>query len=644
MIPSIEGNIDPREAEARLVAQRINELGPALWGDVAILLQTRTHLVKYQQALGEMSIPYVVHAGNGYWKLQAVQYLYHLVRTVENVEDDIALLGFLRGPLVGLSEHGLWRVAEQAGLKQGFLNFMDNESIDCAEEDKKCLLEAKKILLKVRSLQNETGLADWLHTLLYEEGVAEQLDFPDFEPVITLADELEKRGEFHLSDLLLWWQRLREGDDKEDTQQREHAHGKVRIMTIHAAKGLEFPIVIVPDLSHRYTKGMGRLHFSRDWGLANQYYHQNVKDWLPTLNYSRACEEERKAMADEQKRLLYVAMTRAQERLIFSGAAASFTDKSSIEECSNWFDWLPFLVPELRDGTNEQVVRRQDWSLQVRVGAEHGPFKQETRNIRVMENLDSRASERYMAGRKNSSSHRIWSVSEWIELLADEQKNKNRREVVPYRLQGKNSLEAYEWGHVLHRILEHLRSEHDLEYVREHLLKMALASIGLTSQEAHEIAWKKVRNDVMTYMNSELHKECCHAKAFHSEMPFAVRLLGDVRERDALLLNGVIDKVWLRPDGKATIVDFKTHKYKNTAQAKRIAEKYTPQLQLYAYAVENLLEWRVDRAGLYMTATGNYIEVPCDLSARGVLLGRIHEIWTKTNKHVTESEKRLFSL
>ncbi|MED4572782.1 sigma factor-like helix-turn-helix DNA-binding protein [Brevibacillus agri] len=52
-----------------------------------------------------------------------------------------------------------------------------------------------------------------------------------------------------------------------------------------------------------HSKGMGRLHFSREWGLSSQYYHQQIKDWLPTLSYSRAQEEERKAMVDEQKRL-----------------------------------------------------------------------------------------------------------------------------------------------------------------------------------------------------------------------------------------------------------------------------------------------------------------------------------------------------
>lgn len=643
LIPALEEDCDPREAEARLVAQRINELGPALWGDVAILLQTRTHLAKYQQALEELEIPYVVHAGNGYWKRQAVHDLYHLVRLVENVEDDIALLGFLRGPLVGLSEHGLWRVAEQAGLRQGFLNFMENEDISCSAEDRKCLREAKRILLRARSLHKVAGLADWLHMLLHEEGLAEQLGFPDFAPVIVLADELEKRGEFHLSDLLLWWQRLREGDDKEDTQQKENAHGKVKIMTIHAAKGLEFPIVFIPDLSHRYTKGIGRLHFSRDWGLANQQYHQDVKEWLPTLGYIRACEDERKAMIDEQKRLLYVAMTRAQEQLIFSGAAASFTDKPSIEECSNWFDWLPFLVPELRNGASDQVIRRPDWSLQVRVGMSHEPFLRATQKVTAMEKLDSPTSEKHVTARKKRFSQRIWSVSEWVELLADEQKKQKRNESVSYWRHESNRLQAYEWGHVLHRILEHLQGDHDLDYACEHLLKMALASIGLTSREAHETAWEHVKNDVATYMKSELHKECRRAKTLHSEMPFAIRLFGDDQDKGSLLLNGVMDKVWVRPDGKATIVDFKTHKYKNAAQAKRIVETYTPQLQLYAHAVEQLLGWRVDRAGLYMTATGSYMEVPCDLRARGVLFEKMHEIWTKA-AIVPESEKRLFSL
>ncbi|MGG1845734.1 PD-(D/E)XK nuclease family protein, partial [Brevibacillus agri] len=340
---------------------------------------------------------------------------------------------------------------------------------------------------------------------------------------------------------------------------------------------------------------------------------------------------------------IYVAMTRAQELLVFSGAAASFSEKSSIEECSNWFDWLPLLVPELRDGVSEQVVMRQDWRLQVRVGEMPSQFQRVTPKIRVMEKPESRYRARQLDKESNNVPNRIWSVSEWVERLADEQGTKRSREEIPYRVQRKNSLEAYEWGHVLHRVLEHLQSDHDLEYVREHLLKMALASVGLTSQEARVFAWEKLGAEIVTYMNSDLHKECCQGKRIYSEMPFAVRLFEDVQERGTLSLNGVIDKVWLRADGKATVVDFKTHKYKSATQVKRIVEKYTPQLQLYAYAVEKLLHWRVDRAGLYMTATGSYMEVPCDLQAREDLWKKMQILWTKTDSRSEEKEKRLFS-
>ncbi|MED1825694.1 hypothetical protein, partial [Brevibacillus agri] len=84
-------------------------------------------------------------------------------------------------------------------------------------------------------------------------------------------------------------------------------------------------------------------------------------------------------------------------------------------------------------------------------------------------------------------------------------------------------------------------------------------------------------------------------------------------------------------------------KYKSATQVKRIVEKYTPQLQLYAYAVEKLLHWRVDRAGLYMTATGSYMEVPCDLQARENLWKKMQILWTKADSRSEEKEKRLFS-
>lgn len=683
LVPVLVGEEDLRLAEADLVAKRILEMGPAMWGNIAILLQTRTHLAKYVKALEKYGIPHVVYAGSGYWERQDVQDLYHLLRLVESPGDEIALLGYLRGPLVGITDHGLWRIAENGGLTKGFLTFHADSGIDLMDEDKARLAKAYNLLSRLRTRYEEMGLADWIYAVLYEEGVAERLGGTSFDRIVRMAEESEKRGEIHLSDLLACWGRLIQHDEKDGEAESHFSKGVVRIMTIHAAKGLEFPVVFVPDLTHRFTIGMGRLHPSDTWGLTAKYYDDGDKSWLPSLSYAKAVAEERAAMISEQMRLFYVAVTRAQERLILSGAASAFSEKGCLEECSNWFDWLPFLIPDLREaGLRPGVVEGQGWKMRilnevpavprVRFREGHGNNNLADGTVRRMGEAEytnfglCTEGEALVSAVADSSgmmvptalahslnlhrSSRLWSVTEWVDLLAGEKASGSFSSIgFGSRSNRVATLEGHEWGHVLHSVLEHLRDD-DPNAIRTRHLKAALASLGIAGSAVTELAWERLGPDFETYLKSDIHNECRAAKVVYSEIPFAIRLFGETKAEAAntvssdaeqlkedllgaewaesgLLLNGVIDKVWLRADGGATVVDFKTHRCRSQKEVQQVIRRYTPQVQLYAHVVEKLLGWSVDCAGLYLTAKGAFVEVPCDQGARGRLLGRMYWIW-----------------
>ncbi|UOF90621.1 UvrD-helicase domain-containing protein [Fodinisporobacter ferrooxydans] len=690
LIPVLTEDKDPHKAEAELVARRILEMGSAHYGNIGILLQTRTHLEKYENALSKYGIPHVVYAGSGYWERQEVRDLHHLLRLVDDPGDELALLGYLRGPLVEMTDDGISQLARNNGLHKGFLEFFrDGESRDgrsrdgessvleenrglqdnrVSEEDRERLVQAREFLTHLRERYAEMGLADWLYHVLYGESIAEKLGGTSFDRIVRLAEEAEKRGKIHLSDLLAWWEQLQNQEEKDGEIQTDVTKGAVRFMTIHAAKGLEFPIVIVPDLTHRFTTKMGRLHLSDTWGLTAQYYDENKKTWLPSLSFTKAREEERNAMVSEQKRLFYVAMTRAEERLIFSGVASSFAEKESLDECSNWFDWLQFLVPELREGLQERIVEKNGWKLQIRNKVDLVPRVNVTSATRLGKTLGKTATPHFeevalttemkrtvqMAKMAPSTpmrspvSHaelgritgkeivkeyrnvntgfaaRIWSVTEWVDILAGETWETSKS-FLPARHFGRSNLEGHEWGHLLHTVLEFLGPHDDLETIRTRHLKAALAALGITSKEMCDLAWQRLCPEIDSYLKGELQTECRKAQVVYSELPFAIRFFGE----DGLLLNGVIDKVWLRDDGGVTLVDFKTHGCQSEKDILQVVERYTPQVQIYTHVVEQLLGWKVDRAGLYLTATGNFVEVDCDREARDRLLGKMYEVWNE---------------
>jgi ATP-dependent helicase/nuclease subunit A len=677
LVPMLSDEQDQREMEADLITKRILEIGPAMWGDIAILLQTRTHLAKYRKALESRGIPYTVYAGSGYWERQEVQDLYHLLRLIENPGDDLAILGYLRGPLVGMTDDGLWRLAANGGLTKGFLNSVRDEGVSLSKEDNLRLTKAHDLLVRLRTRYDKMGLADWIYLVLYEDGIAERLGGTNFDRIVRMADESEKRGEIHLSDLLSWWERLIEQDEKDGEAAYHHAKGVVRIMTIHAAKGLQFPIVFVPDLTHRFTMGVGRLHMSDTLGLTLKYYDEIEKSWFPSLSYAKAVEEEKTAMVSEQMRLFYVAVTRAQERLILSGAAAAFTEKESLEECSNCFDWLPFLIPDLRErGLGQGMIERQAWKLWVR---NEVPVVPRIRSAEGLENnsvMDALANREDAAEQTNSITRseklspvlemaptsRMWSVTEWVDLLAEGVSDSSASRGIPLIASTRLNLEGHEWGHVLHSVLEHVRYEDDLDTIRTRHLKAALASAGISSSSLIEHAWERLGSDIERYLQSDIHHECRNAQVVYCELPFAIRLFegnyflssDDARKGElygvlrnteqlkehlkegmnegigresGLLMNGVIDKIWLRADGGATVVDFKTHRCRSNKEVQQLIQRYTPQVQLYVHVVEKLLGWNVDRAGLYLTTAGAFVEVPYNQVARENLLERMYRIW-----------------
>jgi ATP-dependent helicase/nuclease subunit A len=344
-------------AEARALARRLRELvdaGEAGRGDIVVLLRAFTHVDAYEEALARAGLdPYVV-GGRGYWSQQQVEDMLRLLSTIANPLDDEMLLGALASPACDASPDALWLLRRAATegrhlwptlewrfgdserkpdpLEESWLEEIPAE--DAAKLDRFCAtlarLRTAAALLPLDGLVEETMTAfDYDLSLLARLGGRGRM--ANARKLMRLAREFEAHEGRDLRGFLAAAEELAERDEREGLAAvQAEEHDGARIMTVHAAKGLEFPVVAVPDLGRALSAGerwedivLGRLSSNEDSPPQARFGMRLALPASKSFGVWELVELSREGMAEaaeEGCRLIYVAATRAKERLILSGA------------------------------------------------------------------------------------------------------------------------------------------------------------------------------------------------------------------------------------------------------------------------------------------------------------------------------------
>jgi ATP-dependent helicase/nuclease subunit A len=323
-----EGAIAPwRRAEARVLADRVRRLldsGEATAGDVVVLTRATTDLAAYERALEEAGVPTYVIGGRGYWAHPQVVELLSYLRALANPLDEEAWYTTLLSPLCGLSLDGL--VLTAAGAR---------EELDA--EDSRRLSNFEQWFAGERAAFARTGAEELIDRALahrgYEQLIAARPDarrrFANVRKLMRFAREWEAG---HGTDLpgfvaLLGVRTEGEGGKESEAPVESEALDAVRLMTIHRSKGLEFPVVCVADLG-RLSSARGPaplIRVGRDGcRLGLRIGRPGTAPLVEALDYAALKAEQNAAEAAEERRLFYVALTRAKERVILSGAAQLF--------------------------------------------------------------------------------------------------------------------------------------------------------------------------------------------------------------------------------------------------------------------------------------------------------------------------------
>ncbi len=344
--PAIDGSTPLNcLAEARAVAARLRDLADegVDRSEMVVLLRAFTHLDAYEDSLERAGLrPYVV-GGRGYWSQQQVSDVCALLATIANPLDDQALFGALASPACGAAPDTLWLLRAAAGKRRHVWPALERavgagdaevteperlEQIPAAELE--LLRRFATTLASLRERGPRLSLAALIEAATTETGYdlavlmrpAGEARFANVRKLMRLASEFEAREGRDLRGLLDFLADRAESDAEAQAATAAEGHDGVWIMTVHNAKGLEFGVVAVPDLSRSLLAGarpplltLGREQPPR----VGMQLRRLGSGSINLYDYAELCEEARERDSEEGLRLFHVAATRARERLILSG-------------------------------------------------------------------------------------------------------------------------------------------------------------------------------------------------------------------------------------------------------------------------------------------------------------------------------------
>lgn len=565
---------EPALGEAKALAAAIKGMvGSTLVGDLAnprrarykdmvILLRSRTHIAEYQHQLRLAGIPYRTVGGTGFFQRPEVRDLINLLRVIENRGDELSLVALLRSPLFSLDDDSLLALAGQG--KTG-TSLLEREGVLSGEQERR-FLRAKNIISELRG--NRGFITTWellalaLDLTQYREAVL--AGFNGLQGYANLAKFLSLAEEFQVTspdeDFISWLEQAAAYPEEEAPIDSEE-DDSVRLMTIHGSKGLQFPIVLLPLANSKMRFSPGNMIVDENGELALRF------PWLCPV-WEAAKEGERQKELEEYQRLLYVAVTRAEDRLAFVVAPADEEEESF----NSWILQLYSQVPAHFSTTSAELVGENiTFPLPL---PEPSPG-------------EGKGGEKFFPGLRGVSSSispiRYYSISQFL-LWWHDREQFDRRYISPLVYPDSLDLEAQvveqteepggrEFGSLLHRALEEIHEATDVDaYLDDRIGTFFPGVEGELRERIHSHARQLLKG----YMQDP--GPPSSFSAAYREQGFYYRL-GDA------LFYGVVDRLLV--GAELTVVDYKTNSIPPLGVGE-LLKFYGPQLGFYGMAMRDI--------------------------------------------------------
>ena len=600
-----------RQGEAGAIAARVRELvdsGEALPGEIAVLFAAGTDAERYEEALRLAGLPTYRATGRGYFGQQQVADLLAYLRLLHNRYDDVALATVLASPFVGVSNDTLVFLRRNAPRRPLFTPLERGVPEGTSPDDERLLRAFLQRYARLVHLSMRVGLERLCEHVLgehdYDLAVLARWDgsrrFANLRKLARLAGEYEAiRG----TDLPGFVRFVREqealGAKQLEAVAEEEGAEAVRLLTIHAAKGLEFKVVVVADAGRDTggPRGGDEIVALSDGRFGFRMVHPTRGDRQPVFEWETVRAAERDQERAERLRLYYVAMTRAIDRLIVSGAI----DPERAADRETPIGWVLDRLAANADvgaaGTDPLELERGAARFLLRVQRYRPPAEEVAAPIDVLGlaagdqlplfsdlpggSLAAGIELPPLPAVPEPPLHDVRRLSYSAIALFERCSYRYFAERVlglspvprrPGPTGEEGRLAGHELGDAVHRLLEDVPLDAPAPPERSVLGAAVLAWYPTaTPAELDRIA-----ELVEAYCTSALARRIAGLRGARPERPFAF-------EHDGVLLHGRLDVLW-REDGKAFVLDYKSNVLDGAEPAEVVDAEYRLQRLVYALA------------------------------------------------------------
>lgn len=689
---AIAARIKQLKGSLKVMEKSTGELRPVRYSDMVILLRTTSGWdEEFKKILEQQGIPVYITSKTGYFGALEVQELLQFLRVLDNPRQDIPLFGVMQSVFGGFTQeeiaqirsggegHSRKRMTLYEALKevaQSGRTVEEGEEISAGEsagEEAELSQKADTFLQRIghyRDLTPFTSIRDLLQRILDDYDYLNYVTAlpagskrrANVEMLLTKASAFEKTSYFGLFHFIRYMEQLEKYDvDYGEADTLDENADVVRIMSIHKSKGLEFPVVFVSGLSKRFNMQDANqsLIVDMDLGVAVDYVDSVRRIKNKTLRRTVLSAKMKEDNLAEELRVLYVALTRAREKLILTAVLDKADEKWELaqmtgQERLTYLDfceagsYMDFLLPILpQTGIAVKTLRTEDLAVEeLREQLRMGDRREQLRLIACGETTltgDPEENERKLMYLRERFAYQYphpglqklytkTTVSE-LKIAAMAEKDEaafhtfEEKEVVPYipgfrREQEKVSGAVR--GNAFHRTMElldftYLFTESGLftgcpnnyeEYRRgldknrlqnrlEEFLQRETISLRLTEEYAKAVSLPKILN----FLEQELAYRMWRAQEqglLYREQPFvlgidAKRLDPELPEGEKVLIQGIID-VFFIEDGEIVLLDYKTDVIDSL---EALWNRYNVQIQYYEEALTKLMQMPVKERILY---------------------------------------------
>ena len=689
---AIAARIKQLKGSLQVMEKSTGELRPVRYSDMVILLRTTSGWdEEFKKILEQQGIPVYITSKTGYFGALEVQELLQFLRVLDNPRQDIPLFGVMQSVFGGFTQeeiaqirsggegHSRKRMTLYEALKevaQSGRTVEEGEEISAGEsagEEAELSQKADTFLQRIghyRDLTPFTSIRDLLQRILDDYDYLNYVTAlpagskrrANVEMLLTKASAFEKTSYFGLFHFIRYMEQLEKYDvDYGEADTLDENADVVRIMSIHKSKGLEFPVVFVSGLSKRFNMQDANqsLIVDMDLGVAVDYVDSVRRIKNKTLRRTVLSAKMKEDNLAEELRVLYVALTRAREKLILTAVLDKADEKWELaqmtgQERLTYLDfceagsYMDFLLPILpQTGIAVKTLRTEDLAVEeLREQLRMGDRREQLRLIACGETTltgDPEENERKLMYLRERFAYQYphpglqklytkTTVSE-LKIAAMAEKDEaafhtfEEKEVVPYipgfrREQEKVSGAVR--GNAFHRVMELLdfmyvfvesglfekcpgdyetyRKRLDAERLKnrlEEFLQRETVSLRLTEEYAKAVSLPKILN----FLEQELAYRMWRAQEqglLYREQPFvlgidAKRLDPDLPEGEKVLIQGIID-VFFIEDGEIVLLDYKTDVIDSL---EALWNRYNVQIQYYEEALTKLMQMPVKERILY---------------------------------------------